>query len=342
MGDAELLYSLETEACESILEGQQRMEKLETREGRPCDVPSEGGILWALAALVVGSLVVGALLAPVVHTGLVARGRAVAELSFLRDISFEKVASRCVLVSIAVSFLASMCRVGARNLADLGLVRESGWLWRIGLWAFLGVGSIVLILTGGWFMGAYVPLHGFGGRDLFSNAMFVWGALFVGAIEEIFFRGALHGGIRKVFGPCAGMLGSSLLFSIVHFAKPVPQTGIAHAHWYSGLQLIPDTFRMVHASYHYFPYILTLLLMGIVLCMVVERTGSLYAAIGLHAGWIWAMRASTSFLSPNEGRLDVFFGRGGELATGYVATLTMAGILLGMLIVWRPSMRSPR
>ena len=141
------------------------MEKLESKEGSPCDMPSEGGILWTLAALVVGSLVVGALLAPVVHTGLVARGRAVAELSFLRNISFEQVASRCVLVSIAV---------------------------------------------------------------------------------------------------------------------------------------------------------------------------------GLHAGWIWAMRASTSFLLPQDGRLDVFFGRGGELATGYVATLTMAGILFGMLVVWRPSMRSPR
>ena len=342
MGDAELLYSLETETCKSILEGQQRMEKLETREGRPCDVPSGGGMLWALVAVVSGALAVGALLAPVVHTGLVALGRAVAELSFLRNISFEQVASRCVLVSIAVGFLPTMCRVGARNRADLRLVRESGWLRRIGLWAFLGVGSIVLILAGGWFLGAYVPPHGFGGRDLFSVAMFVGGALFVASIEEIFFRGALYGGIRKVFGPCAGMLGSSLLFSIVHFAKPVPQIGIAHAHWYSGLRLIPDTFRIVHASYHYFPYMLTLLLMGIVLCMVVERTGSLYAAIGLHAGWIWAMRASTSFLLPQDGRLDVFFGRGGELATGYVATLTMAGILFGMLVIWRPSMRSPR
>ena len=340
MGDAELSYTLKTATYGTILEGQQPVEKLETKEGTPWDMPSGAGVLWALVALVSGSLLVGALLAPQVHTGLVALGRAVAEWSFLRDLSFERVASRCVLVSIAVGFLPSMRRAGARNLADLGLVRERGWPWRIGLWAFLGMGSILLVLAGGWVLGAYVPSNRIGVRDLFSVAMFAWGALFVGIIEEIFFRGALYGGIRKVFGPFVGMLVSSLLFSIVHFAKPVPQIGIAKAHWYSGLQLVPDTFRIIHASYHYFPYALTLLLMGIVLCVAVERTGSLFAAIGLHTGWIWAMRATQSFLSSNEGKLETFFGRGGDLATGYVATFTMAGILVKMLILWRPSRRS--
>lgn len=70
--------------------------------------------------------------------------------------------------------------------------------------------------------------------------------------EEVFFRGLLFGGLRRRMGPYLAALISGVLFGMMH-APTGPSA------------------------------VLPLIIFGIVLALIYERTGSLWPAIGLHA-----------------------------------------------------------
>ena len=74
-------------------------------------------------------------------------------------------------------------------------------------------------------------------------------ALVVAVIEELLFRGALQGAVRKTTVDGFALVAVAMLFAAVHFLKP-PGQGIAAAdiHWWSGLALLPDTLWHIPAA----------------------------------------------------------------------------------------------
>ena len=69
-------------------------------------------------------------------------------------------------------------------------------------------------------------------------------------VEEFFFRGFLYQAMRNSWGPMLGAVGSAFLFALIHFA--------------------PDKF-------------VPLLILGVALAMLFEKTGSIWPCIMLHA-----------------------------------------------------------
>lgn len=70
--------------------------------------------------------------------------------------------------------------------------------------------------------------------------------------EELFFRGFLYGALRNRFGPLSAAAVGGLIFGSLHV--------------FTGLEAVP-----------------LLVALGVILCLVYERTGSLYPCIGIHA-----------------------------------------------------------
>ena len=82
--------------------------------------------------------------------------------------------------------------------------------------------------------------------------------------------------------------------------------------------------------------ILTLFLVGLMLCRLFARRGDLALVLGLHAGWVATMQDGVELLGRQPERLPVLFGTGGNVARTYPA-LMMA--ILGAVLVVR--MRLP-
>jgi membrane protease YdiL (CAAX protease family) len=120
--------------------------------------------------------------------------------------------------------------------------------------------------------------------------MLLAGAVVVGLLEETLFRGFYYGGLRRILGSWPAALISSVWFAVLHFAKPFIREGVIVAKWNDGLLLIAECFPTVHGTDRYVPFLLTLFVMGLVLCRAYERDGSLFRAAGLHAGWVLGMR----------------------------------------------------
>ena len=88
-----------------------------------------------------------------------------------------------------------------------------------------------------------------------------------------------------------------------------------------------------------------LFLIGLVLCYAFERTGNLYLAIGLHAGWIFGLKTIRVFGDYSRQNLGWLFGSINPKIVSGIATwlgVVLVGIIIHRLIATRASMASDR
>jgi membrane protease YdiL (CAAX protease family) len=126
-------------------------------------------------------------------------------------------------------------------------------------------------------------------------------ALIVAPLEELVFRGALFGALRKSFHWTAALVLSSGLYALAHFLEP---PGWADpVHWNSGLSVLAAMVTDFGDSGRLIPCLLNLTLVGLILGMAYYRTGALYFSMGLHAGWIfWLKMNGFATHETNPGR----------------------------------------
>jgi len=116
--------------------------------------------------------------------------------------------------------------------------------------------------------------------------------LVVGLLEETLFRGLMHGAVvGRSPRPLTGILAVALLYAAVHFLASVH---IAHAAVtpHSGLDLLAGTLAEFSAPQRMMDAFLALTAVGLLLGLVRAWTGNIALPAGLHAGWVFVMRAT--------------------------------------------------
>ena len=235
-------------------------------------------------AYLCGVLCLGALLAPPLYWGAHALADA-GVLVVLRKFAFQKYFNRAVLVS-AVALLWPLVRwLGIRNWRPPAFRRDASWLRRLGVGAGLGAGAMVVL--GGLLcaMGAYR----FSGPPAAGAVWTVAGsAVAVSLLEEALFRGALTGLFLRGMGAAGALWWTSGLFALVHFLKPDPSVRMPEVTWLSGFELVPHSFHQFREPLLFLGGFGTLLVLGLVLGLAAQRTGSLWFSIGFHGGLVLA------------------------------------------------------
>ncbi len=299
--------------------------------------PAASGVrqlLW-IAGLFAASLLLGGALAGPVFNVLLWLGRNVPSLEALRDVEFERVASRCVLIILLAAAVPVARRAGIRSARGIGFAPGVKWGRLIGAGFLAGVAATAAIFTAGLAAGAYDVQEMFRHGAIVKSAVYLAGALLVGLIEEGFFRGVLFGALRRSVGFWGGVAIAGVIYSAVHFAKPRPPAGVVYGHVYSGIDLIPHMFNTVDMGPHFFPLALTLFLLSVVLCALYQRTGSLYVSIGFHAGLVWVMRIGGYFLERNEAVLPWLFSGDMVISKSWIALFVVGGFTAGSLWLCR-------
>lgn len=307
----------------------------------PADRPSglsAGRALLLVALFGAWSLVVGGLLAPPLFNLIVRLGRTVPALEILRDIEFERIAYRMVMLAALAGLYPLARAAGMADWARLGLTKDAAWLRPWGRGMLLGAGSMLVLFGAGWALRAYwlaeADLASVAGLALGTLA----GALLVGVFEETLFRGLLFGILRRGLGFWGGAVLASVIFSALHFAPPSPLRGVVYGHWYSGFSMAPYLFGSFGFNYHSYPFCLTLFAMGLALCVFYGRYGSLYFVMGLHSGWVWIIAVGSEVFERNIQRLPFLFGKSEVVSKSWIALFTIALFLLWGLAL-RPARR---
>lgn len=219
--------------------------------------------------------------------------------------------------------------------AGYTLPRGAAWT-TIGSGLLLGI-AIMAILTGAqWALGmhhldvdddklAFVSLA----KTLISGLL---SGLAVGFIEETFFRGLMHTGLRRTLAFWPTALLTSLLYAAMHFIKPADLGGADFTPTSAARMVLdglsrPGDFAPIADGF------ITLVVVGLFLSLVRERTGSILWALGIHAGWVATIKLMKYLTDPTltDGQASPWISAGYDHITGWMATLWLGLI---MFVYW--------
>jgi membrane protease YdiL (CAAX protease family) len=163
--------------------------------------------------------------------------------------------------------------------------------------------------------------------------------VFVGFLEEFFFRGILFLGLRE-YGPrLRAYLFANLFYSVLHFVKPGDDYFLQGLELFAGFRHLLTTFEPFLEPLELLPGIIGLFLIGVVLSYALARTGNLYLSIGLHAGWIFGLKTFRVF--GNFTRQDLGWAFGSTDPKIVSGVVTWIGILLVAVAIRRITRRAP-
>lgn len=280
------------------------------RQGRP---------ILALALYLVAVFAGGALLAPRLHHAL----QALAPGTQLARTPFARVVNRSLLLVALLGIPFYVRASGIRRWADVGVPRRLRWR-RVAAGFALGFCSLaavcaVALAAGARTLGPRTPGELAG---QFAGALAT--ALFVAVVEELLFRGAIYGGLRRAMPWGAALLASSAIYAIVHFmARPANPPRID---WLSGVRVLPTMLAGMLEPGGLVPALANLTLAGMILGLAYVFTGDILASIGIHAGWIFWLKYYGFLTRAVPGTDPVFWGTR-KLVDGWLAFVALVVVL---------------
>lgn len=247
----------------------------------------------------------------------------------------RRVNARIVLILVLILLWPAYRLSGLRGRIDFGIPRQHGWLRIIGGGMALAMVSMLIVYLAGVAAGVYVwDTDGMSAGKIGAELTgILLGGLLIGILEEILFRGFILNALRKSLGAVAAVVLSSLLFALVHFIKPVDP--VVTDRWYSGFLLFGNLFA--RAGDAFAQEATTLFCMGTVLAVLSLWMRSVYAAIGLHAGWVWIMMGFRLF-TENNGRMEWLYGTNEWISKAWIGpimALTVLAVVFLTRIYWK-------
>jgi membrane protease YdiL (CAAX protease family) len=219
--------------------------------------------------------------------------------------------------------------IGIHTWRDLGFESPRKNWKNLGAGFFLGFCSLALLAALAIFSGQRGMDSRLTEKILVTNlAIAILTAIAVGTLEEILFRGALFGMLRKAIAWPAALVASSAIYAIVHFfAKPETPVSV---NWLSGFVTLGSMLRGFADVKMLFPDFFNLLIAGSILALAYQRSGTLFFSIGLHAGWIFWLK-SYGLLTTRMTRSNLAFWGGGKMIDGWLATIVLAILFVGLI-----------
>jgi membrane protease YdiL (CAAX protease family) len=245
---------------------------------------------------------------------------------------FHRFVNRAILILALGGLWPFLRYIKMRSWEALGLTQLSSQWKNVALgfsWGFVSLALVaaVAFAAGVRTWNGNLTLGRFAGASF--NALI--SAVVVAVLEEVLFRGALLGSLRRSHPWPVALSLSSLVYGLVHFFQN-PQEP-AEVTWWSGFWSLGRMLARFVDPGLLIPGLLTLLVAGGILGLAFLRTGKIYLSIGLHAGWIFWLRlyGRVATETPSAREHAVFWGTG-KLFDGWLAFIILLPVLL---VFWR-------
>jgi membrane protease YdiL (CAAX protease family) len=298
------------------------------RTGRP---------IRALALYLLAVFAGGALLAPWLYHGIQALAPGIPALETAARMPFARYVNRGLLIVALLGLPFFVRAAGVRRWSDVGMppgfIRWKRFAAAFALGFFsLAVVCAITLIAGGRLVKPRSPGE-LAGQFLGVLAT----ALIVAVIEELLFRGAMFGTLRRAMRWPAALAVSSAVYAITHFMHrgETPPT----VDWLSGLRVLPTMLAGTTDVRTLFPAFLSLTLAGVILGLAYRWTGDLSASIGIHAGWIFWLKFYGFATRRAEG-VDPWFWGTGKLVDGWLAFAAIV-VVLTIVLMTRRTMGLP-
>ncbi len=244
---------------------------------------------------------------------------------------FDRIAARAWIPIVVLLLIAVMRYLRLSTARDFGYgAPRPRWLRQFAVGLAAGVATMLPVTLSMLLLGLRVPppdlVLGTIGKALLVG---LGSGLAVGFAEETLFRGVIQGAVvRELRRPVLAVALVSALFAAVHLLTKtqIPHEQVTSS---SGLALLAGALANFAAPTLVLDRLLALFAVGLLLGLVTWWTGSIALAVGLHAGWVWMMRATVGATELDGGApLAWLISRD----DGYTGWLVLAWTLLITLV----------
>ncbi|MGJ8672225.1 lysostaphin resistance A-like protein [Rubritalea sp.] len=165
-------------------------------------------------------------------------------------------------------------------------------------------------------------------------------AIIVSLLEEWLFRGVLYDVLMRKLNAAQTIIGLSLFFAAVHFLSPPKGVSVTDPrHLLAGFEMLGLIGQKFLTASSFFGVFLTLFVVGATLAYTRLKTGKLWIAIGLHTGWIFALKF-TNRLTDSTGEAPALLYND-SIMDGILPLLTLVLTALCLVFYLRPRKLSP-
>ena len=239
---------------------------------------------------------------------------------------FHRFMDRSFLILALTGLWPLLRALGATSFTEISLSTSGKPLRNLLGGLAVGFGSLTILAALVMVGGGRILNHDFTAHKIISTILGgLATAIMVGTLEEILFRGGIFGGLRRVLSWPFALIISSAVYALVHFLQRTELSGPVH--WNSGLILLPPMLSGFGDLHLLIPGFFNLTLVGILLGLAYQRTGTLYFSIGMHAGWIFWLKTYGTFTSKGPAMASWFWGSD-HMIDGWLSTLVLMGTLM--------------
>src|SRR5581483_6634 len=267
-----------------------------------------------LAAVFLG----GAILAPWFYFLV----RHAAPHSRLAAVPFHRFVDRTLLGVAVVGLWPLLGANGLRTWRQLGIVSLAPRKADLAVGFLIGWAAVLAAFIPAIVCRARLPMFEFHGAPVYFVGSILT-AVIVSVLEEMLFRGALFGLLRQCMDWRLAALASSVAYALAHFLRKAELAGPVT--WLSGVHLLPLMAGALVDVHTLFPTLLNLALIGLALAILYQRTGALYASIGLHAALIFWLRFF-QFLTVPARAARLWIWGGPDPLSGWLAVPVLAAM----------------
>lgn len=241
---------------------------------------------------------------------------------------FHRYVNRALLGIALIGLWPLVKSLDFKSLAEIGIVRPRGQWKRLGAGFLLGFISLAIVAALAFACHARQMNDRYSASQVAQKLLGAAGtAVIIAILEEILFRGALFGALRKVFHWIFALVLSSMFYAIMHYFESAKSTDTVT--WLSGLKLLPLMLQNLGNFQAVIPGFFNLTLAGVLLGWAYQRTGNLYFSIGLHMGWIFWVKAYAVVTTLTSAADKWWWGSGRmAIVNGWVALPVLVATLL--------------
>lgn len=256
-------------------------------------------------------------------------------LSIWFELDFDRVVSRTVLL-LAIILLFPVCKfLNINSWQKIGYP-DSRKAFFADLFKGIGLGIIIMLPVIGGLIITQNRVFDSGWEVSLSNiaALLVTAlvaGILVGLIEESLFRGAMLTAVKQQSSFFLAAFATSFVYALVHFLQPSIEINTELINWASGFVILKDALLQLTHVAEIADSFIALFLAGLLLAIVRMRSNRLALCIGIHAGWVIAIKVFKRVTDSNPQSEYAFLTGSYDKVIGYLAATCIAIFIVLLL-----------
>lgn len=277
----------------------------------------------------------GALLAPWVYTAVQGMAKNWSALQEIADEPFRRYVNRCLLLFALLGLRPLFRMLGGMPWKTAGIAWRSDSK-RLAILGFgvgfgsLAVAACVTVLFGGHAWDESRSMESIIDKLISASVS----GVVVGILEEVLFRAGIFGALKRGMNFLPAAAWSSAIYAIVHyFSRPETPESVE---WFTGILILIEMCEGFFEWQRIIPGFLNLWLVGMSLALVFHKSRSIWGAVGMHAGWVFWVKAFGHVFKDIPERSAWFWG-GRTLIDGWLVCGILSITLYSLFRYWRSS-----